>query len=86
MGSDQDVHTPCFCLGNHLLLLRRGAKAAQHFHPNGESSHTLAKGIVVLEGEHRCGSQHGNLAAVLNNFERGAHGEFGLAVSHIAAE
>ena len=40
----------------------------------------------MLERENSGGSEHGHLLAVAERFESGAHGDFGLAESDIAAE
>ena len=44
------------------------------------------EGLEVLEGEHGGGREHRDLLAVAQRFERGAHGDLGLAVAHVAAQ
>ncbi len=53
---------------------------------NGELREPLLEGLEVLEGEHGRRREHRNLFAVLHRLERGAHGHFGLAIAHVAAE
>ena len=40
----------------------------------------------MLEREHRGGREHRHLLAIAQRLERRAHGDFGLAVAHVAAE
>ena len=52
----------------------------------GNGREALLESFEVLEGQHRGGRQHGDLLVVADGFERRAHGDFRLAVAHIAAE
>ena len=46
----------------------------------------MLEGFEVLEGQDGGGREDGDLFAVGDGFERGAHGDFGLAVADVAAE
>ncbi len=69
-----------------LLLLLRGAEARDHLDVDGELREALLEGFEVLEAEHGGGREHGHLLAVLHGLEGGAHGHFGFAVAHVAAQ
>ena len=86
VGADQDVDFAGFGFLQNFLLLFRVAEAADHFDGDGERSEALLEGFVVLEGEDRRGSEDGNLLVIADGLERGAHGDFRLSVSHVAAE
>ena len=86
MRADDDVHLARFDLGDGFLLLLGGAEAAEHLDLDGKGREALPEGVVVLEGEHRGRRQHRDLAIVVDRFERRAHRDFRLAVTHIAAE
>ena len=86
MRSDHDVH---FAFGQALqhfgdLLLI--AKTAEHFDANREGGEAPLECFEVLIGEHRGGREHRGLLAVAESLERGAHGDLGLAVAHVAAQ
>ena len=68
-------------LGNFL----RGEKPADHFDPHRVIAEAVAKGLQMLLREDRRRRQHGNLLAAFDGEKRGAHGDFGLAVTDIAA-
>ena len=53
---------------------------------DGEIREAFAEGPAVLVAEHRRGHQDGHLLAALDGLEGRAHGQFGLAVAHVAAE
>ncbi len=86
MRADDDVH---FALGQALqhfgdfLLV---AKAAEHFDAHREGRETPLECFEVLISEHRGGREHRGLLAVAEPFERRAHGDLGLAVTHVAAQ
>ena len=86
MRADQDVHPAGFRLRDDLLLLGGGTEPAEHFDANRERRHALPERGVVLERQHGGGREHRDLLAVLRHFERRAHGQFGLAVTHVAAK
>ena len=68
------------------LLLAAVRKRLRHSTANGILGQALAEGAVVLLGQHRGRHQHGHLLAVVDGLERGAHGQFGLAVADVAAD
>ena len=86
MGSDQNVHFPALSVLDRLLLLRGGAEAAQHFNADRKRSKAAAEGVVMLEGEDGGRRKDRHLFVLLRHFEGGAHGDFRLAVSHVAAQ
>ena len=86
MSADDDVHLARFDLSDGFLLLLGGAEAAEHVDLDGKGREALPKGVEVLEGEHGGRRQDRDLAIVVDHLEGGAHPDFRLAVSHIAAE
>jgi hypothetical protein len=73
-----------FC--RDLFLLLRVAEAADHFDRHGERAEALLESFIVLEGQDRGGSEHGDLFVVADCLEGRAHGDFCLAVADVAAE
>ena len=86
MGADDDVHLAGGDFLDGLLLLLRGAEAAEHIDLDGKGREALLEGVVVLEGEHRGRRQHHDLAIVADCLEGRAHGDFRLAVTDVAAQ
>ena len=84
--ADQDVHLAALDLLDDLLLLLGGAEAADHLDVDRERGESPLEGLKVLEGQHRGGRQHRDLLAVAHRLEGGAHGDFRLAVTDIAAQ
>src|SRR6516165_4505679 len=86
MCPDKDVGFAGFeLLHNRLLLLGR-TKARHHFHDDWELGKATLKRFEVLKRKNSRWCKHRHLLAVLHSLERGAHGDFGFAVSHVAAE
>ena len=86
MGADQDVDFARFHLLQNFFLLLRRAEAADHLDGDGKRRKALLESFVVLEGEDGGGREHRNLLVVADGLERGAHGDFRLAVAHVAAQ
>ena len=53
---------------------------------HGEPGEALLEGLEVLLHEQRRRHEHGDLLAVLDGLERGAHGDLGLAEADVARE
>ena len=86
MGADQDVDFAGFdSLQNFFDLFRR-AEAADHFDGDGKGREALLESFVVLKRQDGGGREHGDLLVVADGLEGGAHGDFCLAVTDIAAE
>ena len=62
------------------------AEARDHLDVDGELREALLERLEMLEAEHGGGREHRNLLAVLHGLERRAHGHFGFAVAHVAAQ
>ncbi len=77
---------PVSTLSTMIFLLLGGAEAGDHLDVDGELREAALEGFEVLEAEDGGGREDGDLLAVLHGFERGAHGHFGFAVAHVAAE
>ncbi len=77
---------PVSTLFDNELLLFGGAEARDHFNVDGELRKALLEGLEVLEAENGGGREHGDLFAILHGLEGRAHGDFGFAVAHVAAE
>ena len=84
--ADHHVHFARFQIRQNLFLLRRAAKAAEHFNARRESRESLLERFVMLKRQHRRRRQHRHLLAVRHGLERRAHGHFRLAVAHVAAK
>ena len=86
VSADEDVHVAVFdALDNDLLLLGR-AEARDHFDVDGELRKATLERLEMLEAENGGGRKDRDLLAVLHGLECSAHGHFGFAVAHIAAE
>ena len=70
----------------HFAISFSIAKAAEHFDAHRKGRESALECLEMLEREHRGGREHRDLLAVAQRFERGAHGDFGLAVAHVAAQ
>src|SRR5436190_21923566 len=86
MRADDDVHFSGFKFGENRLLFGGGAEAAQHFYFGGKGGETALERFEVLECEDGGGGKDGNLFAIRDRFERGAHRDFRFSVTNIAAE
>ena len=69
-----------------IFLLGGAAEAAEHLDARGKSGEALLEGFEVLEGQNGGGRENGDLLAVGDGLEGGAHGHFGFAVADVAAE
>src|SRR5260370_15241931 len=86
VGADQDIDfASLHFLQNFFLLLGR-AETTDHFNGDREGRETLLERLVVLECEYGGGCEYRDLFIVADGFECGAHGDFGFAVAHIAAQ
>ena len=86
MRADNDVDLAGGEIGEDHLLFRLGAEAADHFDPHGKAGEAFLQRLLVLEGQHGGRRQKRHLLAVHHGLERGAHGDFRLAVPDVAAE
>ena len=68
------------------LLLGLRAEPADHVDAHGKRREALAQRLLVLERQDRRRREDRDLLAVHHRLERGAHGDFGLAVADIAAQ
>ena len=84
--ADDDVHLAGGEVLERLLLLALGAEPADHVDAHRERGEALPQRLQVLEREHGRRREERDLLAVHHRLERGAHGDFGLAVADIAAE
>ena len=86
VGTDHDVH-----LAGRQAVGDRGDLAVRAHAGHGLDVHrpvgeAVAEGLVVLLREERCRRQHGDLPAGRHGHEGGAHGDLGLAETHVAAD
>ena len=63
-----------------------GLEARERAHLHGEPGEALGEGLEVLLDEQRRRHEHGDLLAVLNRLERGAHGDLGLAEADVSRQ
>ena len=84
--ADQNIHLAGFGLLENFLLLPGSAEAADHFDGHRKRGEALLEGFEVLKSEDRRGRKHRDLFVIADRLERRAHGNFRLAVAHVAAE
>ena len=84
MGANDYVHRTVCKTGLDLFRVSCGGETGQFAHGHAETVHTLAERRVMLLGKQGCRHEHRYLFAVLDRFERGAHGNLGLAKTHVA--
>ena len=73
VGADEDVDLARGGAREDGLRLGAAAEAAEDFDGDGKAPHARAEGFVVLLGEDGGGDEDGDLAAVHDGFEGGAH-------------
>ena len=86
MGADQDIDLTLlepFVDGSFFL---GGAEAVHVVDRDAELGESFFKGFGVLEGQNGSGYKHGHLLAVYHGLKGTAHGNFGLAEAHVAAD
>src|SRR5215471_2559371 len=86
MGADDDVDFAGFHIGEDRFLFGSRAETAKHFDARRKRGEALLKGFEMLKREDRGGSKNSDLLVIGDGFEGGAHGDFGLAIAHVAAE
>ena len=86
VGAHDDVDLASAQFGDHLILLRLAAEAADHVDLHGKSGETIGERLLMLEGEHGRRCEKCGLLAVHHGFERRPHRHFGLAVADVAAQ
>ena len=84
VGTDHHVDRPVGQALEDLLGLGVRGEAAEPLDGHGEAGHALGERREVLLREQRRGHEYGDLGAVLDGLERGAHGDLGLAVADVA--
>jgi hypothetical protein len=86
MGADQYVDLPGFHFLQDFLLLFGRAEAADHLDGDGKCRKALLERLVVLKRENGCRGKNRDLLVVAQGLERRAHGNFGFAVTNVAAQ
>ena len=86
MGPDHDVDFARREVFDDLFLLAPCFEAREHLDAHRKGRKSFSKRRLVLEREHRRRDEHGDLFAVGDGLERGAHRDFGLSVAHVAAD
>ncbi len=86
MRADDDVDRAGGGLGDDAALVAVAAEAGEHLDLHGEAGEALAEGVEVLLGQDRRRHEHGDLLAVHDGLEGGAHGDLRLAVADVAAD
>ncbi len=84
--ADDDVDLLLGQLGQYGALLLRGLETAEGDDVDGKVGKALAEGAAMLLGENGRRHEDGHLTTRLHRLESRAHGDFGLAVAHIADE
>ena len=86
MGADDNVHSAPLQALDGLLLLGRGAEAAQELDPHRVGGKAFLKGAVVLLGQDGSRHQDGHLLPIHHSLKGGPDGHFRLPVAHIATD
>ena len=86
MCSDDHIHGSGFESVEGFINFFGGLKTAQTANCHWEAGKSRFEGVCVLTHQQSGGHQHGHLLAILNGFERCAHGDFGLAIANVAGE
>ena len=86
VGADHDVDLAFGQIGDGRIHFLGRLEAAHHFHGHRPVGKAVAEAVVVLLGEQGGGHQDRHLAAAVYGNEGGAHGHFGLAETHVAAD
>ena len=84
--ADDDVDAAALQPLDGLVDLLGGLEPAHGGDRDRKSLVTLGEGLVVLLDEQRRRHEHGDLLAVLDGLEGGAHGDLGLAEADVAAD
>ena len=84
--ADDHVHRAVFQAFDGRVDLLGGLEAAHGGHIHRETCESFAERLEMLLDKQRGGHEHGYLLAVLYGFECGAHGDFGFAEAHVAAD
>ena len=86
MCADDDVDFAGGEILEGLFLLGLGAETADQVGPHRKGCKPALERLHVLKRQHCRRRENGNLLAVHRGFECGAHGDFGLSVSDVAAQ
>ena len=86
MGADDDVGAAFFDPLQGIAFPFAASETREHLDLYGGIGKSVAEVVVVLLGQQRRGHEYHHLAAGTDGQERGAHGDFGLAETDIAAD
>ena len=86
VGADDDVDLTVFKFLQNLFLLFGTLETVEVFDVDGEAIQSIAKGLVMLQGQHGSGDKHSHLFAVGGGFEGSADGHLGLAEAHVTTD
>src|SRR5260370_19436962 len=86
MRSDGDIHLARGNVRYNFLQLLGRPETAEHFDAHGKRLEAVLEGFEMLKAEDGGGREHGDLLAVSQRFESGAHDHFRLAEAHVSAE
>ena len=84
--ADHDVDASGRKALDNVALFVRAAEPTEPRDVERKLRHPFAECVKVLFGQDRGRDQHRNLVAAVHGLERRAHGDFGLAKAHVAAE
>ena len=84
MRADDDVNAPIAHFLQNPLLLGRCTEARKHLHLYGKLVEAPAEDTEMLLGKYSSRHEDGCLFSVHHSLERGANGNFSLAVADIA--
>src|SRR5437764_15012430 len=86
MRSNKDVDLTRFDSADDRLLLLRSDKPAEHCDFYWEGSEALLECLEVLVTENCGRRENGDLLAIADRFERGAHGDLSFPIADVAAD
>ncbi len=86
MRPDNDLDLASLEILERLFLFGLRSEAADHVDAHREGGKSIPERLLMLKGQDGCGREDGDLLAVHDRLERGAHRHLGLAVADIAAE
>jgi len=84
VGADEDVDFTVFEVFEDLFGFLGVAETAELFDADGEGGEAALEALEVLEGEDGGGGENGDLFAIAEGLEGGAHGDFGFTEADVA--
>ena len=84
--ADEDIDFAFSCSFYYVARFFGGSETIQDFNRDGKICKSFGESPAVLDAKYRCGDKYGDLSAVFDGFEGGAHRKFGFAVADVTAK